>query len=125
MTMKSNIEALAAALRQVDDSQYVSGSVPIDEVVIDGRWQGEPLEGALIAHLVPLSSIITTHKHDAMFLRETWATGDTGDGREFEISASGPTLILQIGPFDETREVYSIRLQDLAPAWLRAVGVES
>jgi hypothetical protein len=119
--MKTNTERLFDALTQVDDSAYLE----VDDVALaaDGRWETEPLEGALTEHLVPLSSIVRQKEPSAVYLREAWAEGTTDDGRNFEVAAAGTTLVLSIGKFGtDEREVYELRLQDLAPAWLRAVG---
>lgn len=122
--MKTNIERLVVALDQSDE-----GGGWLDErelsVVIDGTYETAALDSAINEHIVPLHSVIRERPAKAMFLREVWATGTTDDGREFEISASGPTLILSIGPFDDSREVYTIDLVHLAPAWLRTVGAGS
>jgi len=121
--MKTNTERLADALKQVDDSSYQH----IDDfsLVVDGYYEREPLDGAIDTHLVPLASISKRQEPDALFLRETWATGTTGDGREFEISRTGVTLILAIGKFGAAeRETHTITLTDLAPAWLRAVEAD-
>lgn len=122
--MKTNSERLAAALEQVDDTEWISLTLVEGAIRLDGAWDVVDVDAALDTHLVPLSSVIEQHEAKAMFLRQVWATGTTGDGREFEISASGPTLILAIGPFDDSREVYTIPLEKLAPAWLRAVGAQ-
>lgn len=119
--MKTNTEALFDALAQIDNGQLVD--VDEESIAIDGRFEREPLDGALNTHLVPLASISKQQEPDALFLRETWATGTTGDGREFEVSRTGVTLILAIGKFGTAeRETHTITLTDLAPAWLRAVG---
>jgi hypothetical protein len=120
--MKTNIEALLAALSSSDE-----GGGYLDEretsVVIDGTYETEPLAAALDEHLVPLSSILKQRDGKIMFLRQGWAEGTTNDGRDFEIAAAGATIVLSIGKFsDGSREVYTIAVEDLAPALLRAVG---
>lgn len=118
--MKTNTERLQAALRQVDDGAYNY----LDEfsLQVDGCFEREPLDGAINTHLVPLSSVSKVVAPDALFLRQAWAEGTTDDGREFEISQSGPMLILAVGKFGaEERETHTIHVTDLAPAWLRSI----
>jgi len=121
--MKTNSERLHAAFKQADDGHWVN--LTEYDLGLDGSWEREVIDGAIDTHLAPLSSVIKQRPATAMYLRTAWAEGTTDDGREFEISSSGVTLILSIGPFGDTREVYTIDVRDLAPAWLRTVGAGS
>ena len=84
------------------------------------------MAGKTDAQPVPLSSVSRTQDPNAMYLREVWATGTADDGREFEVSACGPMLILSVGEFGTPeRETHTIHLTDLVPAWLRTIGAGS
>lgn len=119
--MKTNTEALVAALRQADDGEYAHHD-PGADVRIDGYWEEEPLNGALDTHLVPLSSIVKEQHRNALYLRTGIAEGETYDGRPFELSvlASGRALVFTIGKFEsEERRTQMIGFDDLIEAWLR------
>jgi hypothetical protein len=126
MTDKSNVQRLADALRQVDDGEFISDGD--DEIILDGRWETEPLEGALATAFAPegIHFPLKEVEPNRLYLRTVWAKGTTASGREFEVSQSGVTLILEIGKFEgndsKNRRVFEVPLENLVKAWLHSIG---
>jgi hypothetical protein len=122
--MKNNIQALTDALKQADDGEFVShfDSDTIPSIRIDGYWEGEPLEGAITTHLVPLASLVKEQSPAGMYLRTGIVEGETHDGRPFELSllASGRALVFSIGNYGgEDRRTQILGFEDLVEGWLR------
>lgn len=125
--MKTNVERLVDALRQVDDREYVRHEY--GDLVLDGTWEDEPLEGALATAFAPepvenqIAFTLEPADPQSLFLRTVWATGTTGSGREFEVAQSGVTLILSLGKFTgDDRIVDKVMIDDLVKAWLTLRG---